>query len=51
MTKIVFFTGIVSLPTECRHGLIHIPEKASVGLARLVEMLTEYEKSRLSERL
>lgn len=48
---VVIDPGTVSLPTECRHGFIHIPEKASVGLARLVEMLTEYEKSRLSERL
>lgn len=34
----------VELPKECYHGFTHIPEKASVGLWHLREMLAIYER-------
>ncbi len=33
----------IGLPEECYHGFIHIPEKASVGLWRLRELMAMYE--------
>ncbi|MGH2251806.1 hypothetical protein ACQ1Y7_14790, partial [Enterococcus faecalis] len=36
----------VSLPEDCHHGFIHIPDKASKGLLHFMGMLAQNERSK-----